>query len=376
MKQFFLAATTLIGTIIGVGVFGLPYVAAQGGWGLTLIYLVVLGGVVTLAHLIYGEIILRTKAQHRLVGYAEVYLGRLGKIAASVIFFVTLYLALLAYLLIGGEFLRVMLGGWWNMSSTAGVMLVAVFGFGVVFKGLKLAGFLEAALTTLLVGLILGLASYGFRFAETANFSLLKPTGDYFLPYGVILFALAGGSAIPEIRNFLAGRRGRVLKSVIILGTLIPVLVYAVFVTAVLGVSGSQTSPEALAGLAPILGSTFVKYGALIGFLAVITSFFTIGLNIKNSFMLDFGLPKFLSRFLTAAVPLGLFFYGHNDFISILAFTGAVLGGLEGLLLIILWRRARKGGDRAPEYRLNLSKPILALVALIFLAGVTYQFVY
>ena len=376
MKNYILAVSTLVGTIIGVGMFGLPYAAARAGWGLALVYLAVLGFVVTLIHLAYGEIVLRTTSKHRLVGYAEIYLGQTGKLAGSVIFFVTLYLALLAYLLIGGEFLRIILSGWWDISYTTGVMLVAIFGFGVVFKGLKVTGFLETVLTTLLVVMILGLAGYTFNLSDKENFSLLKADGDYFLPYGIILFALAGGSAIPEIRNFLSGRRGQVLKSVIILGTLVPVFVYAIFITAVLGASGNATSPEALAGLASILGQTFVKYGAFIGFLAVITSFFTIGLNIQNSFRLDFGQSKFLSSFLTAAVPLALFFYGHNDFIKILSFTGAVLGGLEGLLLLFIWRRAKKRGDRKPEYQLGLSRAAVFTLAFIFLAGVIYQFIY
>ena len=371
-----MAVATLAGTIIGVGMFALPYAASQAGFKLTLIYLFLLGIIVTVVHLIYGEIILRTKEKHRLPGYAQTYLGRWGRIAASIIFFTTLYLALLAYLLIGGEFLRVILSGWWNISSAAGVMLVAVLGFGVVFKGLKLTGFLEFALTTLLVGLILGLAGYAFKFAETANFSLLESGGDAFLPYGVVLFALAGGSAIPEIRNFFRAGKKNYLKWAIILGTFIPVLIYAVFITAVLGVSGPATSTEAVKGLLPYFGPTLIKYAALIGFLAVITSFFTIGLNINNSLIFDFKFPRALSFLLTAGAPLILFFSGFKNFISILSFSGAVLGGLEGILLILIWRRARRRSTRTPEYSLKLGTGLQLTLALVFLAGIIYEVVY
>ncbi len=371
-----MAVATLAGTIIGVGMFGLPYAASQAGFKLTLIYLFLLGIIVTVVHLIYGEIVLRTKEKHRLPGYAQTYLGRWGRTAASVIFFTTLYLALLAYLLIGGEFLRVILSGWWNISSAAGVILVAVFGFGVVFKGLKLTGFLEFALTTLLIGLILGLAGYAFKFAETANFSLLESGGDVFLPYGLILFALAGGSAIPEIQNFFRTGRKNYLKWAIILGTFIPVLIYGVFITAVLGISGPATSTEAVKGLLPYFGPTLIKYAALVGFLAVITSFFTIGLNIKNSLIFDFKFPRALSFLFTAGAPLVLFFYGFKNFISILSFSGAVLGGLEGLLLILIWRQARRRSTRAPEYSLQLGTGLQLILALVFLAGLVYEILY
>lgn len=374
--KFSLALATLIGTIIGVGMFGLPYAAAQAGLGLTLIYLVVLAAAVTLIHLIYGEIVLRSSAKHRLAGYAQMYLGSWGKLAGSVIFFVTLYLALLAYILVGGEFLSVFLNDWWKISSAEGGLLVAAFGFLVVFRGIKTAGALEFVMSAVLVVLILGLAGYSFRFIEPNNWSFINQSGNAFLPYGIILFALAGGSAVPEIIVFLRNGRVRLLKRVIIIGTVVPAIIYAVFMLAISGVSGLKTSPEALAGLVPFLGSSVIRYGALVALFAVITSFFTIGLNIQNSFRLDFGFSKLFSSFLTAAVPLALFFYGHRDFIAILSFTGAVLGGLEGLLLLSIWHRAKKKGDREPEYKLKLRPATIFLLALMFLAGVIYRFIY
>ncbi|MBI2465609.1 MAG: hypothetical protein HYV66_00005, partial [Candidatus Sungbacteria bacterium] len=78
----------------------------------------------------------------------------------------------------------------------------------------------------------------------------------------------------------------------------------------------------------------------------------------------------------TAGVPLALFFYGYKNFINILSFTGAVLGGLEGLLLIWIWRKSKIKGDRDPEYQLAIPRPLLFLLVLIFLAGVIYQFIY
>ena len=376
LYKFLLALATLVGTIIGVGMFGLPYAAAQAGLGVTLAYLVVLALAVTTIHLVYGEIVLRSAAKHRLAGYAQMYLGSWGKLAGSVIFFVTLYLALLAYILVGGEFLSVFLNGWWNISSAEGGLLVAAFGFLVVFRGIKTAGALELAMSAVLTVLILGLAGYSFRFIEPNNWSFLNATGNIFLPYGIILFALAGGSAIPEISVFLRNGRARLLKRVIIIGTVVPAIIYGIFMLAVSGVSGLKTSPEALAGLVPFLGSSVIRYGALVGLLAVITSFFTLGLNIQNSFRLDFGFSKLSSSFLTAAVPLILFFYGQRDFIGLLSFGGAVLGGLEGLLLLAIWTKARKHGDREPEYKLKLQPIMVCLLALMFLAGVIYQFVY
>ena len=375
MINFILAVATLAGTIIGVGMFGLPYAASQAGLDLTLFYLFILGLVVTLIHLIYGEIVLRTKEKHRLPGYAQIYLGPLGRSLLTFEFFVVLYLTLLVYLLIGGEFLSLIFAGWINFSPTVGALILAVLGFGVVFKGLKLTGLAEFLMMAVLVILVIILSVYSIKFINPANLSL--KSSNIFLPYGLILFALAGGSAIPEIRNFFRVGQRTGLKWAIIIGTLIPVLVYAVFIIAVLGVSGVNTSTEAVKGLVMHLGEgVFIKYAAWVGFLAVITSFFTMGLNLKNSLIVDFKFPKALSFLLTAGVPLALFFSGFTNFITVISFSGAVLGGLEGILLIIMWRQARKKGNRVPEYSLKLGPLWQWFLVGVFIFGIIYELIY
>lgn len=380
LSSFIFATSTLIGTIIGVGMFALPYVALQSGLGLTLLYLIILAVVVSLAHLIYGEIILRTKEKHRFIGYAQIYLGPLGKITATFVFLASMSLALLAYLLIGGEFLKIIFSGLVNFSARSGTLILALAGFYIIFRGIKLTGLLEVLMTIALLLLIVGLSIYGFNLIDKKNLSLQLPDstqfGKMFLPYGVILFALAGGAAIPEIRSFFSQGRAKLLKSAIILGTLIPALIYGIFIIAVLGISGSQTSAESIQGLASFFGNDFIRYGAVIGFLAVATSFLTIGLNLKNSFILDFKLPRLLGLFLTMAVPLGLFFLGVQNFVKIISVSGGVLGGLEGLLLLAMWSRARKKGDRQAEYSLSLPATVRWLLVAIFLAGILYQFIY
>ncbi|MBI4120533.1 MAG: hypothetical protein HY454_03665 [Parcubacteria group bacterium] len=376
-SNFILAISTLVGTIIGVGMFGLPYAASRSGVAVALAYLLVLGLVVTCLHLIYGEIVLRTSQRHRLAGYAQVYLGRGGKLAASLIFFVTLYLALWVYLLVGGEFLSAAFSGWLDFSARVGSLILAGLGFFVVFKGVRLAGVFEFLMTLVLLALIMGLLIYGGNFVAKENWTW--PPADisgWFLPYGVVLFALAGGSAVPEIRSLFRAGQASVLKKAIVWGTWLPVAVYAVFILAVVGISGGATSTEAIKGLSPFLGANVVKYGAAIGFLAIITSFFTVGLNIKNSFRFDFGLSSGLSFILTAAVPLVLFWLGWRDFIKIISVGGAVLGGLEGLLLLAIWRKAKRKGDRAPEYQLKLRPILVCLIALVFVVGIVYEIVY
>src|SRR3989338_415431 len=106
MYQKLLALATFCGTIIGVGLFGLPYVTAQVGFVPMIFYFLILGVVMLLVNIAYGEIVLRTAGDHRLPGYNRIYLKnpwleRLSYLTTIV----GLVGSLLAYLLVGGSFL-------------------------------------------------------------------------------------------------------------------------------------------------------------------------------------------------------------------------------------------------------------------------------
>ncbi len=95
----FRAMATLVGTVIGAGIFGIPYVIAKIGFLPGIFYLLILSALVLILNLIYGEIILRTHGDHQLTGYGEIYLGKRGKFLATLAIFTAAYGALLAYLI-------------------------------------------------------------------------------------------------------------------------------------------------------------------------------------------------------------------------------------------------------------------------------------
>ena len=83
-RKFFYATAVLVGGMVGVGIFGLPYVFAQAGFWAGMGLLVAIGLATLLIDLMYGEVILRTHAQHQIMGYARLYLG---PYAQKVLFF-------------------------------------------------------------------------------------------------------------------------------------------------------------------------------------------------------------------------------------------------------------------------------------------------
>jgi tyrosine-specific transport protein len=63
---------------------------------------------------------------------------------------------------------------------------------------------------------------------------------------------------------------------------------------------------------------------------------------------------------------------GADDFIKTMGFAGALMGGVDGVLLILMYRKADKGGKRKPEYDIITSKWLEYLIMLIFAAGFIY----
>ncbi|MBU0614108.1 hypothetical protein KJ766_02375, partial [Patescibacteria group bacterium] len=60
-KIFWRSVQPLVGSVIGVGIFGLPFVFARSGFFVALVYMVVLALVNTLLLLMYADVIKNTK---------------------------------------------------------------------------------------------------------------------------------------------------------------------------------------------------------------------------------------------------------------------------------------------------------------------------
>ncbi len=373
-KKFFYALSTLIGMIVGVGIFGIPYVSAQAGFSVGLFYLVILTFALILVHLCYGEIILRTSNNHSLVGCASHYFGKAGKRLISAILIFEFYGAMLAYIIAGGKFLHIALSPFLGLNEFSWTFIFFVFGSLIILTGLKTIAPSELFMAVFMIFIIGVLVAKGVPLMRTEN--LIAPNWvNFFLPYGVIFFSLTGGAAIPGIRQILKGSEQKI-KKVIIWGTLLPAIIYAFFMLSVLGVSGSKTSQDAISGLVPYFGQWVILAGAIFGFLAVITSFLIIGNHLKEIFHFEYKINKFLSWGFVCFIPLAAYLFGVNNFIFVIGLIGAVAGGMEGIIIVLLYWRAKKKGDRQPEYSLKLHKRFFWALIALFALGIVYEFLY
>jgi len=373
-SDFFQALAILTGTIIGVGLFSLPYITAKVGILTMLFYFLVLGVVTSLIGLFYGEIALRTKSLHRLPGYAEKYLGKRAKIIAFISSSLGLTGAILAYLIIGGRFLGSILQSCFGGSDFIYVLIFFLAGAILTYFGIGSIAKAESFLLILFF-FILGFIFYkSFWIIDVEN--LLNFDIKYlFLPYGAILFSLSGTTLIPEVKEMLS-KNPKKLKKLILLAISIAAITYLFFIFLILGITGQNTSDDAITGLNNFLGNGIIALALLFGALTVFTSFLTISLTFKKILWYDLRLKKNLAWLITCFVPLILFIVGFDNFITVIVLTGGVMLGIDVIIIILIYLKAKTKGDLEPAYNLSIPSFFAYFLILFFIIGIIYEIIY
>lgn len=372
--NFIKAISVLIGTVVGAGIFGLPYAFAQSGFMAGIFYLLVLMAVFLIVNLCYGEVVLRTKQSLEMSGYSQKYLGKWGKIIITISLTLGIYGALVAYTIGVGEFLFAILspvfGGSqlvWSLIFWGVASVIILYGIGIVSR-------LEVIMSFGLIFVVVFIFITVFLYVDTANLRVLYPA-KFLFPYGVVLFALGGASAVPTMRRLL-GDKAHMLKTSIVLGSIIPVIIYVLFAFSIVGVTGEMTTETAIVGLGQKVGGNILLIGGIFGILAMTTSFLALGHILRELWHHDYKVPLFPAWLLTVCIPLGLFLLGLKSFVMVIGFTGGILSGVQGIILIAAYYRAKTLGDRDPEFKITLAKPIAYIIYAIFIFGILYQFVY
>ena len=369
-KQFIYATAVLIGTMVGVGVFGIPFAFSKAGFWMGFLFLIFIGFITLLLNLMYGEVVLRTHEEHQITGYTEKYLGPWFKRAIFFSVALGLYSALLAYIVIAGDFLKNIFSSV-LYASPASYSLVFFFVLSVlVLLGIRRISWVELLLVGLFTVVVLMIFGVGINKIDLSNLAGIQRE-FWFLPYGVLLFAFAGFSSIPIQRSILNGQEGGLKKS-ISLAIVLTGALYLLFAFTVLGISGSVTTPDAVSGLYEFLGGKIIFLGSFFGILAVSTSFLMLGSAFLDMFRLDYNVPRKLAWLLVVAPPLVLFLGGLRTFIDIISLAGSVAIGLEGIVLTFVYIKSKSKGDRVPEYSLELPKFIYYLLIFMFGTGIVY----
>jgi tyrosine-specific transport protein len=366
----FEGSSIIIGTVVGAGILGLPFAFVKAGFLTGLLVLVIISACVIVLSLFFGEVTLRTKGNHQLTGYTGRYLGNTAKHLQAIILLFGMYSALLAYTIGIGKILSSLFSGSAEIWSLGAYFILSW----LVILGLKVIKRIEFVVAILILGLLFVLGMLASPHVSTIywqGFSLAK----FFIPYGAILFACSGLVAIPEAKQIISQGRGeKLFKSAIIIGNLVPLIIYAVFATIVVAVTGANTTEIATIGLTSVIGLGALIIGSFFAVIAMSSSFMTLGVAIKEIFQYDYKLSHAAAALGTLAIPIVAFIFGLRDFFGIVTLAGALSVGLTGLLSVATFWRARRLGQRQPEYIIPnwFAVPASLIIVAMFIAGLVY----
>ncbi len=370
--NFFETIAIILGTIVGAGVLGIPYAVARVGFGIGLVYLLGLGVVSLLLHVLLGEVIIRTKdTTTQLAGLAGTYLGRPGKLIMSGLFFLGTYSALLAYMIGEGEVLTALFGG----STFVWSMLFLAVGAFFLHRGLKTVKVVELIMVTGLFFVVLGIAFFSAPAITLTNLTTPPNWVYLLLPYGVILFAFHGTTSLPIARTLLA-REPRLFKRAIIIACVSSMALYILFAMVVVGVTGLATTEVATVGLGEALGPWVALFGNVFAFFAMGTSFLALGTALHETYEWDYKVPPNIAWLLTVLVPLVIFVSGVRSFVGVISFAGALFISIEAIMIVLMYWRAwtaRGGVERARGFAFHHAAFASMVVIGVFVAAALYS---
>ncbi|MCD4762246.1 hypothetical protein K8R32_04795, partial [bacterium] len=315
-----------------------------------------------------------TRTYHRMPGYVGIYLGKTGKYLVFAAKMLGNYGALLAYLIISGEFLYELLNSTLGGSPMVYSTGVFIFSGLVVYFGIGMIARVELYMAGLLILVVGFMVVRGWGVIDGENFAILN-WKYIFLPYGAMLLALDGNGSLPIVAKLMK-KNPRAIRSVIRISMLLASLIVATFVFTIVGISGPGTTPNALSGVKAVLDDGVIILAMIFGIFSMLTSILGVSESVKETFWWDFKLPKRLSWALAVFIPYILYLLGINDLIAIISFAGAIAGGFCAIMLIVVFRKMKRNGAKLLMFKHNPGKALSYILITFLVLGLLYEVYY
>lgn len=359
------------GTAIGAGVLAVPYAIAKTGFLTGMLYLIGIGSILMVLHLMMGEVTLRTKRYRHLPGYAEKYLGKRAKHTTFLASVILITGALAAYSIGAGQALYELFG----ISPYFISLFFFLCGAFFVVRGIKAVTQVELVFVFGMITMILALAVLAINsgYINYDFYTTRSTFADFGLPFGVIVFSYFSLTTVPELRQVL-GKYRKDLDNVIVIGAAIPIFLYVIFTITTIGVVGENITEVATISLGRILGPEVKVLVNLFAVSSMFTSFLSLGSALSHMYEQDYRVHRTRAVWLTLLPPFALVIFGLGSFVELLGVSGAVSGAIITFLIVAMYWRAKEKSMRAPEF--SLGEMLVGGVAIVtfMVIGVIWQF--
>jgi len=376
---FWQGVAIIFGANIGAGILSLPYGAREGGFLALVIALAVSGFLTTASMLYVAEVALRTDKPLQLSGLAQKYLGNLGSwlIFAGVV--INGLGALIAYTGGSGSIIADLFG----IPELVGSVLFYIPGVVVIWFGLKATGRSEQAITVAMVGIILLLSGWTFVGPGIEAERLFVFSPYYIVPIvNLAVFAFIAQYTVPELARGLARHAPEKLPGAVVTGMCATGFILALVPLAALGMMGADSITEVVTlAWGTELGTAAYWMANIFALLAMLTSFWAIGLTLMTNVLDRFAWPasgsprhRLAALALIAVPPFLIATLGLAGFVSALGYAGGFAGAIMSVVPVMMLHRARQRGDKEPAWRAGwISHPAIQ-VLLVVVFGLAFVY--
>lgn len=392
MKNRTLGSVFIVaGTTIGAGMLAMPLASAGVGFGVTLLMLAGLWGLMCYTALLLVEVYQHVSADTGLGTLARRYLGRPGQWLTGFSMLFLMYALTAAYISGAGELLAASLSQWLStsISATSGVLLFTVVAGAIVCIGTHMVDMFNRVLFTAKIVLLVVMLTLMMPHIHHTNLLTLPIEKGLALSAIPVIFTSFGfHGSVPSIVSYMNGNI-RKLRWVFIVGSAIPLVAYIFWQLATLGAIDSATFTGLMAehsGLngflqvvRQVVATPHVELAVhLFADFALATSFLGVSLglfdylgdlfarNRKASGRLQTGLMTFLP-------PLVFALFYPQGFVMALGYAGVALAVLALLVpSMLVWQSRKQHADA--KWRVVGGKPLLALVFACGIAVIVIQF--
>ncbi len=375
------------GTTIGAGMLVLPVITGPAGFFLSLLLMTLLFLFMMMTAFYLLEVNLKVKGESNIISMVHKTLGKPGEVVAWISYLLLLYALTAAYLVgcsqILTDFLQPLVPAH-ILKWGAPLSIFVVFGSFLYF-GIAAVDMLNRIL---MMGLF---ASYALLFSMGVSYidvSLLTHSSISCLASAISVVVTSFGYhiIIPSLSIYLE-HDSRMLKKAIVIGSLIPFLIYVAWQFLALGVipvqgecsltHAQELGLQATFYLKQIIGNPLITTAARgFAFFAIVTSLLGVSLSLSDFLSDGFKIKKnqigrFFIILLTFIPPLFFALFYPQGFILALKYAGIFVVILLAILPTLMAWRERYGkerGFRKSEYKVWGGKGVLlSMIVLSFI---------
>ncbi|API87404.1 amino acid permease [Francisella uliginis] len=318
----------IVGTMIGGGILALPIITAKLGFVIGSILIILVWSIMTYTAIVIADISCSMPYGSSFKTIAEKYLGKAGGVVASIAFLVLMYFISTAYISAAASSLSTTFP---NINENISSLLFVIIFGSIVVLGTRFVDYANRFFIILKILVLVILCVVFNKYIEAKNLFVAPVDLGASLVIAIPVFTTSFTSHIivPALSDYL-NKNAKDMKKIIIIGSIIPLILYIIWVSTILGVlplHGPVSFMDSIFNHIPVdkanIGDILTALGDkvrtpvtsavlhIFTYVAIMTSFLSVNLSLFHFNLDTYKLYKAkkiigysIATLLTFAVPL------------------------------------------------------------------------